>query len=84
MRSLPGEFAEYRWAPSTAAIAAAAGIDPVEVIRFDGNVPAAPSPTARPGAIAGPASRALHRQAGSRPGEFSRARLNETERAYEP
>ena len=53
MRALPGEFAEYRWAPSTAAIAAAAGIDPVEVIRFDGNVPATPSPTARPGAIAG-------------------------------
>jgi len=53
MRALPGEFAEYRWAPSTAAIAALAGVDPVEVIRFDGNVPAAPSPTARPGAIAG-------------------------------
>ena len=53
MRPLPADFAEYRWAPSTAAIAAAAGIDPVEVIRFDGNVPAAPSPTARPGAIAG-------------------------------
>lgn len=53
MRALPADFAEYRWAPSTAAIAAAAGIDPVEVIRFDGNVPAAPSPTARPGAIAG-------------------------------
>ena len=28
------------------------GLDPVEIVRFDGNVPAAPSPTARPGAIA--------------------------------
>jgi histidinol-phosphate/aromatic aminotransferase/cobyric acid decarboxylase-like protein/imidazoleglycerol phosphate dehydratase HisB len=53
MRRLPPDFAAYRWAPSTAAIADAAGIDPVEVIRFDGNVPSAPSPTARPGAIAG-------------------------------
>lgn len=52
MRALPGAFAEYRWAPSTAAIAAAAGIDPVEVVRYDGNVPAQPSPAARPGAIA--------------------------------
>ncbi len=52
MRALPAAFAEYRWAPSTAEIAAAAGIDQVEVVRFDGNVPAAPSPTARPGAIA--------------------------------
>jgi histidinol-phosphate/aromatic aminotransferase/cobyric acid decarboxylase-like protein/imidazoleglycerol phosphate dehydratase HisB len=52
MRALPATFAEYRWAPSTAAIAAAAGIDPIDVVRFDGNVPAVPSPTARPGAIA--------------------------------
>lgn len=53
MRALPSVFAEYRWAPSTSEIAAAAGIDSVEVIRFDGNVPASPSPTARPGAIVG-------------------------------
>jgi histidinol-phosphate/aromatic aminotransferase/cobyric acid decarboxylase-like protein/imidazoleglycerol phosphate dehydratase HisB len=53
VRTLPADFAEYRWAPSTVAIAAEAGLDPVEVVRFDGNVPPAPSPTARPGAIAG-------------------------------
>lgn len=52
MRALPSEFAEYRWAPSTNEIAAEVGLDPVEIVRFDGNVPAAPSPTARPGAIA--------------------------------
>ena len=52
MRALPSEFAEYRWAPSTSEIAAEVGLDPVEIVRFDGNVPAAPSPTARPGAIA--------------------------------
>ena len=54
MRALPSVFAEYRWAPSTAEIAAEVGLDPVEIVRFDGNVPAAPSSTARPGAIAGP------------------------------
>ena len=52
MRPLPPEFASYTWAPSTVAIAAEVGVDPVEIVRFDGNVPAAPSPTARPGAIA--------------------------------
>ena len=52
MRELPAEFASYRWAPSTTAIAAAAGLDPIDVLRFDGNVPSAPSPTARPGAVA--------------------------------
>lgn len=52
MRALSSEFAVYRWAPSTNEIAAEVGLDPVEIVRFDGNVPAAPSPTARPGAIA--------------------------------
>jgi histidinol-phosphate/aromatic aminotransferase/cobyric acid decarboxylase-like protein/imidazoleglycerol phosphate dehydratase HisB len=52
MRALAPDFASYRWAPSTTAIAAEVGLDPVEIVRFDGNVPAEPSPTARPGAIA--------------------------------
>jgi histidinol-phosphate aminotransferase len=52
MRALPPAFAEYRWAPSTEAIAAETGLDPSEIRRFDGNVPAAPSPAARPEAIA--------------------------------
>jgi histidinol-phosphate aminotransferase len=52
MRALPAAFAEYRWAPSTEAIAAELGLDPAMVKRFDGNVPASPSPTARPAAVA--------------------------------
>jgi histidinol-phosphate aminotransferase len=52
MRALPAAFAEYRWAPSTEAIAAEVGLDPAEIRRFDGNVPAAPSPVARPEVIA--------------------------------
>jgi len=52
VRPLPPEFASYTWAPSTVALAAEVGLDPVEIVRFDGNVPAAPTPTARPGAIA--------------------------------
>jgi imidazoleglycerol phosphate dehydratase HisB/histidinol-phosphate/aromatic aminotransferase/cobyric acid decarboxylase-like protein len=38
---------------ATAGIARIAGIDPVEVLRFDGNVPADPPPSARPGTISG-------------------------------
>ena len=46
MRVLPAGFSEYRWAPSTETIAAELGLDPALIRRFDGNVPAAPSPTA--------------------------------------
>ena len=53
MRALPLEFADYRWAPSTEELAARVELDPIQIVRFDGNVPAQPSPTARPGAIAG-------------------------------
>ena len=53
MRALPASFSEYRWAPSTEEIARAVELDPVQVVRFDGNVPAQPSPFARPGTIAG-------------------------------
>ncbi len=52
MRALTPDFASYRWAPSTAEIAAEVGLDPVEIVRFDGNVPAEPSQAARPGAVA--------------------------------
>ena len=52
MRALPPAFAEYRWAPSTEAIAAEIGLEPSAIRRFDGNVPAAPSPAARSEAIA--------------------------------
>jgi len=52
MRALPQSFSEYRWAPSTAEIARTFELDPLQVVRFDGNVPAQPAPFARPGAIA--------------------------------
>jgi len=52
MRALPASFRPYGWAPSTDEIARLAGLDPVEVLRFDGNVPPEPPPSARPGAIA--------------------------------
>lgn len=53
MRALPASFSEYQWAPSTEEIARSVELDPVQVVRFDGNVPAQPSPFARPGTIAG-------------------------------
>jgi histidinol-phosphate/aromatic aminotransferase/cobyric acid decarboxylase-like protein/imidazoleglycerol phosphate dehydratase HisB len=52
-RSLPETFRAYEWAPSTAELARRAGLDPVEMLRFDGNVPPLPLPSARPGALAG-------------------------------
>ena len=57
MRTLSREFAGYGWAPSTAEIASIAGIDPIEVVRYDANVAAAPLPSSRPGAIAGALAR---------------------------
>jgi histidinol-phosphate/aromatic aminotransferase/cobyric acid decarboxylase-like protein/imidazoleglycerol phosphate dehydratase HisB len=52
MRALPAAFERYRWAPSTEWIAQYAELDPVQVIRFDGNVAPVPLPSARPGTIA--------------------------------
>jgi histidinol-phosphate aminotransferase/imidazoleglycerol-phosphate dehydratase/histidinol-phosphatase len=52
VRALPAEFAAYLWAPSTTEIGARVGLDPVEIVRFDGNVPAWPLPSTRPGALA--------------------------------
>jgi imidazoleglycerol-phosphate dehydratase len=52
MRALPAEFAAYSWAPSTRALAARLGLDRSEIVRFDGNVPAWPLPSTRPGALA--------------------------------
>lgn len=53
MRALAEEFTPYAWAPSTAELAFRAGLDPVEIVRFDGNVPALPLGSSRPGALAG-------------------------------
>jgi histidinol-phosphate/aromatic aminotransferase/cobyric acid decarboxylase-like protein/imidazoleglycerol phosphate dehydratase HisB len=52
VRPLPAGFRPYEWAPSTADLARRAGLDPVEIVRFDGNVPPLPLPSSRPGAIA--------------------------------
>ena len=40
-RSRP-TFPPYGWAPSTEELARRVGLDPVEIVRFDGNVPALP------------------------------------------
>jgi histidinol-phosphate/aromatic aminotransferase/cobyric acid decarboxylase-like protein/imidazoleglycerol phosphate dehydratase HisB len=53
MSTLPVGFRPYEWALSTEELARRAGLDPVEIIRFDGNVPPLPLPSSRPGAIAG-------------------------------
>lgn len=53
MRRLSPDFSPYGWAMSTAEIAQRAGLDPVQVLRFDGNVPALPLPSSRPGTLAG-------------------------------
>jgi histidinol-phosphate/aromatic aminotransferase/cobyric acid decarboxylase-like protein/imidazoleglycerol phosphate dehydratase HisB len=52
VKALPGEFKAYSWAPSTGELARRVGLDPVEILRFDGNVPATPPASARPGTIA--------------------------------
>jgi histidinol-phosphate/aromatic aminotransferase/cobyric acid decarboxylase-like protein/imidazoleglycerol phosphate dehydratase HisB len=52
MRPLPPGFSAYEWAPSTEELARRAGLDPIEIIRFDGNVPAQPPSSARPATVA--------------------------------
>jgi histidinol-phosphate aminotransferase len=48
MRPLSPQFRPYGWALSTREIAALAGIAPEDVLRFDGNTPPEPPPTAGP------------------------------------
>jgi histidinol-phosphate/aromatic aminotransferase/cobyric acid decarboxylase-like protein/imidazoleglycerol phosphate dehydratase HisB len=52
MRALAPEFRPYTWAMPTDEVAALAGIDAAQVIRFDQNTSPQPLPSARPGAIA--------------------------------
>ena len=52
MKTLPPGFAAYRCAPSTEELARRVGLDPVEIVRFDGNVPARPAASARPATVA--------------------------------
>jgi histidinol-phosphate aminotransferase/imidazoleglycerol-phosphate dehydratase/histidinol-phosphatase len=52
MKALGPSFQPYRWAPTTLDLAQRAGIDPVELVRFDGNVPPLPLPSSRPATVA--------------------------------
>jgi imidazoleglycerol-phosphate dehydratase len=52
VRALPETFKPYGWAPSTDDLARRAGLDPFQIIRFDGNTRPLPHPSARPGTIA--------------------------------
>ena len=48
----PIALASYQWPPSNEVIAERVGLDPRDIIRFDGNVAATPPPSARPAALA--------------------------------
>ena len=52
LKPLAAGFQPYRWAPTTLDLARRAGIDPVELVRFDGNVPPLPLPSSRPATVA--------------------------------
>ena len=52
MKALAPSFQPYHWAPTTLELARRAGIDPVELVRFDGNVPPLPLPSSRPATVA--------------------------------
>jgi histidinol-phosphate aminotransferase len=52
MRQLPAAFAPYKWAPSTEQLGRRLGLDPAEIVRFDGNVPARPPASACPATVA--------------------------------
>jgi histidinol-phosphate/aromatic aminotransferase/cobyric acid decarboxylase-like protein/imidazoleglycerol phosphate dehydratase HisB len=52
VKALDAAFQPYRWAATTVELARRAGIDPVELLRFDGNVPPLPLPTSRPATVA--------------------------------
>jgi len=57
VRALAPDFAPYRWAATTEEVAALAGIDASQVVRFDQNTPSLPLPTTRPGTVAGALAR---------------------------
>jgi histidinol-phosphate aminotransferase len=52
VRKLPDAYEPYGWAISTAEAARIASIPPASVLRFDGNVPPRPPPSARPETVA--------------------------------
>ena len=49
---IPDALEAYQWPPSSEALAARVGLDVRSMLRFDGNVAAAPPPSARPAALA--------------------------------
>jgi imidazoleglycerol-phosphate dehydratase/histidinol-phosphatase len=52
VKALASTFQPYCWAATTIELARRAGIDPVELVRFDGNVPPLPLPSSRPATVA--------------------------------
>ena len=52
MKKIPPHLDAYQWPPSTEELAQRVGLDPAQMLRFDGNVPAMPPATARPATIA--------------------------------
>jgi histidinol-phosphate aminotransferase len=52
VRRLAQPLRPYEWAPSTEELARRAGLEPAEIVRFDGNTPAQPLPSSRPSAVA--------------------------------
>jgi hypothetical protein len=52
MRPLPRGFRPYGWATSTEELARRTGLNPIEIVRFDGNTPAQPPRSARPATVA--------------------------------
>jgi imidazoleglycerol-phosphate dehydratase len=57
MRALAPDYKPYQWAMATPDVAALAGIDVSQVLRFDQNTPLLPLPSTRPGTIAGALAR---------------------------
>jgi histidinol-phosphate/aromatic aminotransferase/cobyric acid decarboxylase-like protein/imidazoleglycerol phosphate dehydratase HisB len=51
-RTLPEALVAYQWPPSSEEIAASVGLAAADILRFDGNVAAAPSVVARPATVA--------------------------------
>jgi histidinol-phosphate aminotransferase len=52
LASLPDELVAYQWPPSSAALAERVGLTAADMLRFDGNVAAAPATSARPATVA--------------------------------
>jgi histidinol-phosphate/aromatic aminotransferase/cobyric acid decarboxylase-like protein len=50
--SRPEVLDTYQWPPSNEALAKRVGLRPDQILRFDGNTPASPPPSARPAALA--------------------------------